>query len=215
MALRMDGAGAGLVRPHPRNIHLIAELTNTRPVACIMWLMVAVATMYIMKEKIIIHNAENSTVTYSIWQLMTLPYTLDMKCSSQTRDKQSSPLPKTTKDPMPSQGTTPDTIQVATCSVDVIEVDGKDVERVPISRTETYLSYGEYCITVKVIMPSEFGLRSWRTFETFIEVMAVGIYLYATFVLMSLVFFTAQRAIVFATQMAICLSFVRMFGLLL
>jgi hypothetical protein len=145
---------------------------------------------------------------------MTLPYTLDMKPNSRTQ-KSASQLPKTTKDLRSPEGTTSDTIQAATCSVDIIELNGKDVKRVPVSRTETFVSYGEYCITVQVVMPTNFCVRSWRTLETFTEVMAVGIYLFATFVLMSLVFFTAERAIVFATQMAICLIFVRVFGLLL
>jgi len=144
---------------------------------------------------------------------MTLPYTLNVKPNSRTRNP-SSQLPKTTKDPQPPEGNTTDTIQAATYSVDVIEVDGKEVKRVPVSRTETYFIYGAHCITVRVVMPTNSGVRSWRTLETFVEVIAVGIYLYATFVLMSLVFFTAQRAIVFATQMAICISFVRVIGLL-
>ncbi|OXV10961.1 hypothetical protein Egran_01278 [Elaphomyces granulatus] len=181
------------------------------PVACMAWLLIAVSMMLILKESITIHNAEDSTITYSIWRFMTLPYTLDMKPNSK---KQPPELPKTTKDARSPEGSTTETIQVATCSVDIIEIAGKGVERVPISRTETFVSYGEHCITVKVVMPTNLGFRSWRTLEAFIEVMAVGIYLYATFILMSLVFFTAQRAIVFAIQMSICLSFVRIIGLL-
>ena len=42
-----------------------------------------------------------------------------------------------------------------------------------------------------------------------IETIAVGIYLYATFVLTSLLFLNADKAIVYATVMAICLSVVR------
>jgi hypothetical protein len=188
------------------------------------WLVLAVGMLLLLKEKMIIHNAEDDSIQYSIWKLMTLPYTLDMKPSPKTRRRRPSLLPRSSKDPAPqTQPNSPseskevpkiDTIQAATCSVDVIEIDGKDLKRTPISRTETYVSYGEHCITVQITMPSNFGIRSWRTLETFIEVMAVGLYLYATFVLMSLIFFTAQRAIVFAIQMAICLSFVRLFGLL-
>jgi hypothetical protein len=175
------------------------------------WLLIAVTMMLVLKESMTIHNAEDSTITYSIWRLMTLPYTLDMKPNSK---KQPPELPKTTKDAQSPEGSTTETIQVATCSVDIIEIAGKGIERVPISRTETFVNYGEHCITVKVVMPTNLGFRSWRTLEAFIEVMAVGIYLYATFILMSLVFFTAQRAIVFAIQMSICLSFVRIIGLL-
>ena len=177
------------------------------------WLVLAVGLMFLLKERIVIHNAEDASITYSMWKLMTLPYTLDMK-PSHRGPKRPSQLPKTTKDSPSEEHPKGDTIQTATCTVDVIKLDSKDLQRVPISRTETYISYGEHCITVQVVMPTNFGIRSWRTLETFIEVMAVGIYLYATFVLMSLIFFTAQRAIVFAIQMAICLSFVRLFGLL-
>jgi hypothetical protein len=170
--------------------------------------------MFLLKEKLTIHNAEDPSIKYSIWKLMTLPYTLDMKPTSIPPSARSQ-LPETTKDALAgAQETAAETVRTTTYSVDIVQLDGKDTKRVPLARTETYLGYGEHCITVQIVMPSNFGVRSWRTLETTIEVLAVGIYLYATFVLMSLSFFTAERAIVFATQMAICLSFVRLFGLL-
>lgn len=183
--------------------------------------------MFTLKEKIIIHNAEDSTITYSIWKLMALPYTLDMNSSSKTSPQRQAPspiLPQTTNDLRPAGRAVKTYSTALTPSQDhAIEMTNSNSTEtlglnnssaLTLSRTETSISYQEHCITVQVIMPSNFGLRSWRTLETIIEVMAVGIYLYATFILMSLVFFTAQRATVFATQMAICLSFVRLIGLL-
>ena len=58
-------------------------------------------------------------------------------------------------------------------------------------------------------MPSSFGFRSWGWYEAIIEAIAVGIYLYATFVLTSLLFLNADKAMMYATTMAICLSVIR------
>ena len=68
---------------------------------------------------------------------------------------------------------------------------------------------GSNCVTIRIVMPSNFGFRSWRWYEAIIETIAVGIYLYATFVMTSLLFLNADKAIVYATVMAICLSVVR------
>ena len=64
-------------------------------------------------------------------------------------------------------------------------------------------------MTIRIVMPSSFGFRSWKWYETIIETTAVGIYLYATFVLTSLLFLNADKASGYATVMAICLSLVR------
>ena len=76
-------------------------------------------------------------------------------------------------------------------------------------RSATSVPRGSNCVTIRVAMPSNFGFRSWRWYEALIETTAVGIYLYATFVLTSLLFLNADKAIVYATVMAICLSAVR------
>ena len=63
-------------------------------------------------------------------------------------------------------------------------------------------------VTGRIAMSSSFGLRIWRWYETIIETVAVGFYLYATFVLTSTLFLNADQAIIFSTIMAICLSIV-------
>ena len=83
-----------------------------------------------------------------------------------------------------------------------------------IRRSDTSVAYGSNCVTIRVVMPSNFGFRSWRWYEALIETTAVGIYLYATFVLTSLLFLNADKAIVYATVMAICLSVVRILTVL-
>jgi len=51
--------------------------------------------------------------------------------------------------------------------------------------------------------------NSWGWFETMIETMAVGIYLYATFVLSSSMFLSGEQAIIYATIMILGLSAIR------
>lgn len=72
-----------------------------------------------------------------------------------------------------------------------------------------FLVRGSNCVTLRIVMPSSFGFCSWRLYEAIIETTAVGIYLYATFVMTSLVFLNADKAMAYATVMAICLSVVR------
>lgn len=67
-------------------------------------------------------------------------------------------------------------------------------------------------IVICISMPQEYGIRSWRWYEAILETLAVGIYLYATFVLSSTVFMSGEMALTFATTMTICLSGVRLLG---
>ena len=83
-----------------------------------------------------------------------------------------------------------------------------------MKRSASFVPRGSNCVTIRVVMPSNFGFRSWRWYEALIETLAVGIYLYATFVLTSLLFLNADKAIVYATVMAICLSVVRILTVL-
>ncbi|KAF2114993.1 hypothetical protein BDV96DRAFT_576267 [Lophiotrema nucula] len=84
----------------------------------------------------------------------------------------------------------------------------------PISRSDTIASYDRAYIRVCITMPSQFGWRSWRSYEAAIESLAVGIYLYATFVMTSILFLNADKAIWWATVMTTCLSGVRIFATL-
>ncbi|KAI9784390.1 MAG: hypothetical protein M1816_000861 [Peltula sp. TS41687] len=61
-------------------------------------------------------------------------------------------------------------------------------------------------LALRIQMPSELH---WRWWNTAIQTLAVGIYLYATFVLASMMFLTGNEAIVYTTVMVICLSAIR------
>jgi hypothetical protein len=58
-------------------------------------------------------------------------------------------------------------------------------------------------------MPQEMGIRSWRWYEATIETLAVGVYLYATFVFTSCQFLSGNTGLTFVTITALCSSMVR------
>lgn len=64
---------------------------------------------------------------------------------------------------------------------------------------------------VNIIMRSP---DSWRWFESTIEALAVGVYLYATFVLTSSLFLSGQQAMIYATTMILSLSAIRILEVL-
>lgn len=51
--------------------------------------------------------------------------------------------------------------------------------------------------------------RAWAWYDTIIESLAVGIYLYATFVLASSLFISGSAGITYMTTMVLCLSAIR------
>lgn len=66
-------------------------------------------------------------------------------------------------------------------------------------------------LTVCVEFPSE---AHWRWWNTAIQAVAVGIYLYATFVLSSVLFLTGNEAILYAVGMTLSLSAIRIMSAL-
>ena len=163
-----------------------------------------------MKESIQIYNPADPSVQYSIWGLIALPYTVTLNHVSEERSHISA---------FPSHGgeelETITTSHSGASSNPIIRRQGlSPLEESMIRRSDTSVPRGSNCVTIRVAMPSNFGFRSWRWYEALIETTAVGIYLYATFVLTSLLFLNADKAIVYATVMAICLSVVRILTVL-
>ena len=177
--------------------------------ACIIWLLLAVGLLHFMKESIQIYNPADPPVEYSIWGLMALPYIVTLNHESEERSYMSA---------FPSYG---EEIEIITTSYpgatlpcygssDPIMRRQSLSPPEPMSRRiHSSVPQGRTCVTIRIAMPSNFGFRSWRWYEALIETTAVGIYLYATFVLPSLLFLNADKAIVYAIVMAICLSVVR------
>lgn len=162
-----------------------------------------------MKESIRIYNPAEPSVEYSIFALMSLPYTSTLKHDSESEPNFSA---------LSSHGEEMETITTSYSPTFSLPF-GRRRQGLPLlpstlRRSETSLLQGSNCVTIRIVMPSNFGFRSWRWYETVIETLSVGIYLYATFVLTSLLFLNADRAIEFTTVMAICLSVIRVLAVL-
>ena len=174
----------------------------------------AVLLLHFMKESMRIYNPADPTVEYSIWGLMALPYIVTLSHGSEELSHISA---------LPSHGEELETITTSYSgaalphysSLDpIIRRQGSYPLEPMIRRSDTFLPGGGNCVKIRVTMPSNFGFRSWRWYEALIETAAVGMYLYATFVLTSLLFLNADKAIEYATVMAICLSVVRVLTVL-
>ncbi|KAL8653517.1 MAG: hypothetical protein Q9226_003825 [Calogaya cf. arnoldii] len=186
-----------------------------------------------MKESIVIYNPADPSTKYSILGLMALPYTVTSDHPFLGR-AHSPALPRHNTDEELGAIPTPNH-QTVIADQDEEEMDiidtqhpapverrrrgGSSSSKTPIMtgfqrRDTVSLPSGSNCVTIRIAMPSSFGWRSWRWYETVIETMAVGVYLYATFVLTSMLFLNADKAIGYATVMAICLSLVRILTVL-
>ena len=182
----------------------------SRPIACVIWLFLAVLLLHFMKESIHIYNPADPSVKYSIWGLMALPYTVTL--NHEFEEEYHIPA-------FPSHGgektETITTSYSGSSSDPIIRKQSSPALQEPMmGPSDTSVPRGTNCVTIRVVMPSNFGFRSWRWYEALIETTAAGIYLYATFVLTSLLFLNADKAIIYATVMAICHSVVRILTVL-
>lgn len=171
-----------------------------------------------MKESIEIYNPADPSLQYSILGLMLLPYTVTPQQPSYFALSESLSLRSY------GGGEEMDTIPISHSRARLDQY--RSVSRSHRSELRRHASSpsapmimrrssaallvrGSNCVTIRIVMPSNFGFYSWRWYEAIIETIAVGIYLYATFVLTSVLFLNADKAIWYATVMAICLSVVR------
>ena len=75
--------------------------------------------------------------------------------------------------------------------------------------TDGQTSENHPTMVLAISMPQDMGIRSWRWYEATTETLAVGVYLYATFVLTSTQFLSGSTGLAFFTIMAVCSSAVR------
>lgn len=146
-------------------------------------------------------HAHDTVKKLSIAQLMLLPYRsathvtqnyLDPSANASFTGKNKA-SPGTTPSPAPPGASTSSAVKS------------------PASTTaaNSQPSSGEPMIVLAITMPDEMGIRSWRWYEATIETLAVGVYLYATFVLTSTQFLSGNTGLTFVTIMALCSSVVR------
>ena len=155
-----------------------------------------------MSESISVElHAHDAVKTLSIAQLMLLPYRSAKHVTRNYLDSGAAASP--TGKNKASPGTTPNpATPVASTS---------SAAKNPISSTtaNNQLSSSQPTIVLAISMPDEMGIRSWRWYEATIETLAVGVYLYATFVLTSTQFLSGNTGLTFVTIMALCSSVVR------
>lgn len=164
-----------------------------------------------MKESIEVYDGFGHKLSYGMLDLLKVPYEFAPKRYSHDA-AHSSVLPS--PDEMKPEVGSSTLVAVKTDESSITQVHREPLERSAPSnysanRSGTIAFYEGAYVRVCITMPSNFGLRSWRCYEAVIEVLTVGIYLYATFVLTSTLFLNADRAIVYSTVMTMCLSGVR------
>ena len=146
-------------------------------------------------------HARDKFEKLSVVQLMLLPYRsathvaqnyLDPSVTASLTGKNKA-SPDTTLSPTPPVATTSSAVKS------------------PVSTTaaNSQPASSQPMIVLTISMPDDMGIRSWRWYEATIETLAVGVYLYATFVLTSTQFLSGNTGLTFVTIMALCSSVVR------
>ncbi|KAJ4287194.1 hypothetical protein N0V90_012592 [Kalmusia sp. IMI 367209] len=181
------------------------------PIACMIWLLIAVGLVVLMKESMEVYDGFGHKLNYGMLDLLKVPYDFTPKRDS--HDVAHPPVHPSLNEAKPEGGPSA-LMEVETDESSVTQIRREAPERSAPSnhsanRSGTIALYEGAYVRVCITMPSNFGFRSWRCYEAVIEVLAVGIYLYATFVLTSTLFLNADRAIVYSTVMTVCLSAVR------
>ena len=204
----------------------LADIQLLRPITCVTWLLIAVVLLWEMRESIDIYNPADPSKKFNILGLMSLPYTADQ---DQITEEEPEALQYSSQNDVELETRTLLYRHSGSSSCDnrtssypfVAQQYAESITfsqipiRTRIQRSETMsVPRGSQCVTIRLTMPSSFGLRSWRWYEAVIETLAVGVYLFGTFVLTSLLFLNADKAIVYATVMALCSSMVRILTVL-
>jgi hypothetical protein len=163
-----------------------------------------------MKESMEIYDGYGRRLNYSIWDLMCVPYRFTPK--EPTPHVTILSTVSTTEEAKPGTESTLETVLPIDSPTDHVNryvLDRSSAPGCSTNRSDTIASYEGNYIRTCITMPSNFGIRSWRWYEAIVESLAVGLYLYATFILTSTVFLNADRAIIYSTVMTVCLSATR------
>ena len=168
----------------------------SRPVACVVWLLIAVALLHAIAKKIEITYSEDSSNTRrSRVDLLLLPYRRPLVIDD-ARNSIQTPAPI----PIPKS--------------DARESDGLAIEGSPHGSPQSPVQ----SISSQVLLEPHFVItitmrheNHWGWFEATIETLAVGLYLFATFVLTSSLFLSGEQAIIYATVMVLSLGAIRVF----
>jgi hypothetical protein len=192
------------------------------------WLIFAMLLLLAMRARIEIkYKARGRTVperNLSLSEFMAFPYLPDRRLIQYEEMAEQVPLThrdfgeqtKSTRDNDAIIQSSADSENLITGKPVAVYTDSVARDHSPAARSEKdnarFGHINSSSIIVRVTMPSEKGLFSWRWYESILEALAVGIYLYATIVLTSIQFISGSTGLIFASIMAVCMSVVRILG---
>lgn len=184
-----------------------------RPMAGIVWLAIAISLLGFFSSSVQIRfSSDRPGTNRGILSLITLPYRAGVRRSlEESKQDAAGQAGQAGNDLIDDQAArsrkanrswplTPASPDVAS-----IPVDGRELHRTDTTTDATFI--------LRIEMPSEKGLYSWRFYEACIETLAVGLYLYATFVLTSVLFLSGEEAIIYACVLILSEACVRLLSL--
>jgi hypothetical protein len=149
------------------------------PVACVFWLIMAMAGLFMLAQKIRIRYRKNDQEEWSeVSWLALIQHRYNLPERFHRED------------------------DTASSAVYLVMEDRQDVRRRGKSSQSRYGAY----YSVEITMRYDWA---WQYYEAATEALAVGIYLYATFVLTSSLFVSGSTGIIYMTVMVCCLSAIR------
>lgn len=156
-------------------------LVFTWPLISMVWVPIAVALLYAMAENVSFKHATRDDVEYSWLQVFLMPYTLHVDCLYHWD--------------ISFQSLSPSGPGLVKC----IAWPGVGLELRALS---TPSSRDTCSIRIVAKMPDNSEIFCWRNYFFVIEILAIAIYFYATFVLLSVLFISSVGSVRFAALMA-------------
>ncbi|KDQ19491.1 hypothetical protein BOTBODRAFT_28066 [Botryobasidium botryosum FD-172 SS1] len=170
------------------------------PMACIAWLIVATLALRLMARDIRFTISGQRTSWLAI---LAMPYQYRRRVPRQIQEKTQTQTLDSSAEERPSHEATART-RVPTSLAN---------SSTPLSAPETGAFSGSDDVSWDVeVWITMRHVALWGWYEAGIESIAVGIYLYATFVLASTLFLTGEQSIEYTTLMVLSLSAIRILG---
>ena len=168
--------------------------------ACIVWLIIAITLLFAFSSSIQVDFPSGKTGgCRRLLELMILPYRTTRQPLAQAKERKSAETSASRTWPISPSSPQDADPPAAICNELIV----------PPAHGRTPPTF-----LIRIEMKSENGPRSWKVYEGCIEALAVGIYLYATFVLTSVVFLSGQEAMIYMVVTVLAQSAVRVLGLL-
>ncbi len=167
----------------------------TWPLACMAWVVVAVLLLFVAAEEVRFeHATRREKGTYRWWQVLLLPYTLDVdrhlkwqRCWYGYRL-------------VPRRSSGGPTLGAGADAIPLVMLPAAPTA--PPHKGGSHTDCEKYALRVVITMPANAVLRTWPMYVFIISVLALAIYFYATFVLLSSLFLGSVSSMRFAAQVS-------------